>query len=201
MYAMDVSNNNYSDAFLKLVGRLNDKLEGVSKPIEMVVAGGSAVHYYTQLRCTSDIDAVYSHKLILPNDHIPYLDDDGVIRQLYFDANYNDTFSLMHEDFMIDAVLGNSEFSQFKNVVVKFLSPTDLAVSKLSRLYGNDLEDILALVNARLTNADQVNQRANEAMGAYVGNLDNVKFNLDLVCKKIKEIETSNERTKESRIK
>ncbi len=68
-------------------------------PIQMFVAGGVAVHYYTGVRPTRDVDAVFSHKLLLPADlDVNYLDAIGTPRLLYFDRQYNDTFGLLHED-------------------------------------------------------------------------------------------------------
>lgn len=35
-------------------------------PISMYIAGGLAVHYYSRARYTFDIDASFSHRLLLP---------------------------------------------------------------------------------------------------------------------------------------
>ncbi len=72
-----------------------------------------------------------------------------------------------------------------RKVLVYFLSPVDLAVSKLSRYEVVDQEDIRALAAAGLVTADVVRTRAEEALGAYVGNLARIKNSIKLACKLI----------------
>jgi hypothetical protein len=94
----------FLDAFRTMVGRIeasirasgNRKLE---LPVRMYLAGGVASHFYTARRITDDVDATFSHRMLLPEDlEISYRDTDGKARLLYFDRQYNDTFGLLHED-------------------------------------------------------------------------------------------------------
>src|SRR5271163_2947958 len=98
----------YVDAFRKLAARIADTLHNVAAadlPIKMFVAGGAALHFFTGERVSRDIDAVFSHRIALPEDlEISYSDADGAARLLYFDRQYNDTLALMHEEAHADSV-------------------------------------------------------------------------------------------------
>jgi hypothetical protein len=76
---------------------LGERPEGA--PVRMFVAGGTAVHFYTGARPTQHVDAVFSHRLLLPDDlDVVYVDEAGQTRLVYFDRQYNDSFGLLHED-------------------------------------------------------------------------------------------------------
>src|SRR5688572_25933451 len=139
----------YVDAFRELAKRIAVSLGTVSRrvlPIKMYVAGGAAVHPYTGARVSKDVDAVFSHRIALPDDlEVAYRDADGSARILFFDRNYNDTFALMHGDAQDDS--RPLELADIGPDVldVRLLSPTDLAVSKLARFSEQDREDIVTL--------------------------------------------------------
>jgi hypothetical protein len=161
-----------------------------SSPIRMFVAGGVAVHYYTGVRPTRDVDAVFSHKMLLPADlDVNYLDANGTPRLLYFDRQYNDTFGLLHEDANDDSVSICLPGVDAKKLDVRLLSPLDVAVSKLARFENHDRTDILALAEAGLITGRQLRRRAEEALAAYVGNVAGVRVSLDLACKLIADVE------------
>jgi hypothetical protein len=130
-------------------------------PIDVYLAGGMAVHLYTGARVTTDIDAEFSRRIVIPADlaveaHL----EDGSSRLVYLDGNYNSTFGLMHEDYTKDAVavdLGLSKFS------LRVLAPVDLVVSKIARLADNDKEDIAGLACRGLVTPQAIEQRAREA--------------------------------------
>ena len=70
----------------------------------------------------------------------------------------------------------------------RVVESVDLAVSKLGRLAGHDLEDIKALAGMGLISAEGVRERAEFALAAYVGNTDRAKTNIDIAVKTIKSI-------------
>lgn len=91
----------FLEAFTTMVKRIEDSIHAPPKtgPVRMFIAGGAAVHFYTAARVTSDVDATFSHRLLLPQDlEVVWRDKQGIGRVLYFDRQYNDTFGLMHED-------------------------------------------------------------------------------------------------------
>ncbi|GLC94732.1 hypothetical protein Tamer19_41400 [Cupriavidus sp. TA19] len=145
-------------------------------PLTVYLAGGMAVHLYTANRVTTDVDAEFAGRLILPQDVlVDVVLEDGTPRVIYLDTNYNPTFALLHEDYQDDSIPVDLGLEQFQ---VRVLSPTDLAVSKIARLADNDREDIRALVAAGLTSAAEIEDRATQALGGYVGGMAMLKANL-----------------------
>lgn len=163
--------NGLRDLFKELEERLS-----LSRPLTVYLAGGMAVHLYTANRVTTDVDAEFSGRIIIPNDLMVEIKlEDGSPQVIYLDTNYNSTFALMHEDYQDDAIpvdLG------LEHIQVRVLSPVDLAVSKIARLADNDREDIQELVRLGLTTADEIEQRANSAMAGYIGGLSLLQANL-----------------------
>src|SRR5271169_3013623 len=117
----------YIDAFRKLAARIAATLDNVPAeelPIKMFVAGGAALHFYTGERVSRDIDAHFSHRVALPEDlEISYKDADGAARLLYFDRQYNDTHSLMHEDAQADSLPLSLEGINAQVLDVRLLAP------------------------------------------------------------------------------
>jgi hypothetical protein len=181
-------------AFSEIAERIARSLslpEG-APPIRMFVAGGVAVHYYTGVRPTRDVDAVFSHKVLLPADlDVNYLDGTGTPRLLYFDRQYNDSFGLLHEGANDDSVSIRLNGVDTRKLDVRLLSPLDVAVSKLARFEEHDRTDILALAQAGLITERQLRRRAEEALAAYVGNVAGVRLSLDLACKLVADAAAS----------
>ena len=61
---------------------------------------------------------------------------------------------------------------------VRVLAPVDLAVSKISRFQDHDREDIAALVRCGLVTADEIDERARDALTGYVGAPGTVSRNI-----------------------
>jgi hypothetical protein len=157
----------------EIIHRISATLPTLKEPIKMYLAGGMAVNFYTGYRPTVDIDASFSHRLLLPKSEdlvVSYQDTDGKLKMLYFDMNFNFSFALMHPDFEKDAygVKGN-EFDDSK-IDLHILSPVDLALSKVARFEENDKEDITELARENLIEAKSLEERAIEALDYYVGN-------------------------------
>lgn len=154
---------------------LEARLE-LDRPLTVFLAGGMAVHLYTAKRVTTDIDAEFSARVVVPADLFVQVElPDGSTEDLYFDSNFSTTLGLMHENYQQDSVpidLG------LQHINVRALSPVDLAVSKISRLADPDKEDIRDLVLGGLTNADEIQARAEEALSYYVGNTSSLRLNI-----------------------
>src|SRR5690242_15380102 len=90
----------YVEAFTSLVRRLvRSARVNPKEPIDIFIAGGAAMHFYTGARMTDDVDAVFSKKLLVPADlAVIYRDSEGKARSVFFDANYNESFALLHQD-------------------------------------------------------------------------------------------------------
>lgn len=159
----------------ELLRQLEDRL-ALSRPVNVYLAGGMAVHLYTADRVTTNVDAEFGERVFVPSDLMVEVTlEDGRSQLVYFDTNYNPTFALMHEDYLDDAVPVDMGLDWMR---VHVLSPVDLAVSKIARLADNDKEDIKALVRLGLTNADDIEQRATSALSGFVGGQAMLKLNL-----------------------
>ncbi|RPI47097.1 MAG: hypothetical protein EHM59_05520 [Betaproteobacteria bacterium] len=181
----------YLDAFRTIAGRIADALADVPKrslPVAMYVAGGAALHFYTGARISEDIDAVFSRRVVLPEDlDVAYRDADGRARLLYFDRQYNDTYGLLHESAHDDAVSLALEGVDSRVLDVRLLTPIDLAVSKIARLSDQDREDIAALARAGLVKPGVLRRRAEEALGGYVGDVARVRTSIDIACRIVED--------------
>lgn len=170
-----------SKGLAELIKELEKRIN-LHQPIKMWIAGGMAIHLYTAARVTTDVDAEFSKRILLPNDLVVETKDGDM---LYLDPNYNSSFALLHEDYQQDAVsvpIG----TDFVHVYV--LSPVDLIVSKIARLSGPDKSDIAAVIAKFGIAADEIERRAEEAMGRYVGNADYLRMNLREVLQLAKEL-------------
>jgi len=183
----------YVEAFRQIVVRITAALKGVPEsalPIKMYVAGGAALHFYTGERVSRDVDAVFSRRIALPDDlEIAYRDADGAARLLYFDRQYNDTLSLMHEDAHEDSIPLSLEGIDAGVLDVRLLAPLDLAVSKLSRFSERDRSDIASLARHQHIGSAALRERAQQALRGYVGATDRVNGSIELACRIISDAE------------
>lgn len=169
------TDTNQARAFKDLFLQLEERLQ-LTRPVKVYLAGGMAVHLYTAVRTTMDVDAEFDARILVPSDVIvDVLQDDGTTQPMYIDTNYNSTFALMHPDYQQDA-----EFVDFglPNFRVHVLQPVDLAVSKIARFQDVDREDIRALVMHGLTTADEIEHRAAQAMAYFVGGQKMLAYNI-----------------------
>jgi hypothetical protein len=184
----------YVEAFRQIASRIAVALEQVPEgalPIKMYVAGGAALHFYTGERVSRDIDAVFSRRIALPDDlDIAYRDADGAARLLYFDRQYNDTLSLMHEDAHEDSVPLSLENIDAQVLDVRLLTPLDLAVSKISRFSERDRSDIASLVRHQGISSTALRRRAREALAGYVGSVDRIKGSIELACRIVEDAQS-----------
>lgn len=160
----------------QLITDLQDRTH-LREPIRMYIAGGMAFHLYTAARVTTDVDAEFSKRIILPSNLLVETSDGNM---LYLDTNYNSSFALMHEDYLSDAIrtpLGTDLIEVF------VLSPVDLILSKIARFSGPDVSDIAEMIRMYGITASVIKERAEQALGGYVGNTDYLRMNLRDVLK------------------
>ena len=161
--------------------------DGKHLPVRMYLAGGAAMHFYTGSRSTEDIDAVFSTRVLLPeNLEVYYVNARGEPRLLYFDRQYNDTLGLLHENAHQDSIPLSMPGVDERVLEVRALSPVDLAVSKVGRFEDHDRDDIATLAHHGLITERAVRRRAEEALSYYVGNTERVRTSLELACKLIR---------------
>jgi hypothetical protein len=184
-------------AYPELAGALSEMLDRIDEilrgggyegePVKMFLAGGMAVNYWCGSRYTEDVDASFSKRMLLPYDDlvINYTRSDGTKTFIYFDANYNTSFALMHEDFEVDSLEWEGIGNERRLVHLYVLNPLDLAVSKISRFADSDREDIRMLASCGLLTAAAVKSRAEAALACYVGNVPCVRTSIDLTVKDV----------------
>jgi len=193
----------YVDAFAEIAARIASKLASVPKrllPIRMYVAGGAALHFYTGERVSEDIDAVFSRRVALPeNLEVAYRDADGAARLLYFDRQYNDSFSLLHEDAHDDSILLTLDRLDRSVLEVHLLTPLDLAVSKIARLSDQDRDDIAALARHGLITAAALRKRAEQSMAGYVGDLERLRNSVEIAARIVQDASPNKPGTRRSR--
>lgn len=182
------------------ITELADKIDAVLKknnyagpPINMFVAGGMAVNYWCGSRYTEDVDATFSyHKLALPFNELTvhYTSQSGNDSFIYLDPNYNDTFSLMHENYQDDCVEWEGVGNEKRIIKVHVLNPVDLALSKLARFEVQDREDIKTLASENLINIDTLKARFDYAFIGWIGNQDSIRTSFRLACRDIEKIQS-----------
>lgn len=180
------ANPEFVAAFAELARRIAASLAGATRaamPVRMFVAGGAAMHMYTGARVSRDIDAAFSHRIVLPPDlQVFYRGPDGAAQTLYFDYQYNDSLGLMHEDAYEDSMGLDLPGIDPARLEVRLLAPVDLALSKVSRFADVDRADIEELARSGLIDADALHRRGTEALGGYIGDLGRVRGALDSAC-------------------
>jgi hypothetical protein len=184
----------YVDAFLEIARRISASLNRLPKkvlPVQMYVAGGAALHFYTGERVTQDIDATFSRRIALPDNlEVSYRGADGAAQLLYLDRQYNDTLALIHEDAFRDAAPLELPGLEPEVLEVRLLTPTDLAVSKIGRLSSQDRDDIAALARRGLVQAAALRTRAEQAVGNVVGDTARLRGNIVTACRIVADVET-----------
>jgi hypothetical protein len=175
-----VTNSDLVAGLQELLNQLEKRTE-LREPIKMFIAGGMATHLYTQDRVTTDVDAEFSKRILLPRDLVVETKAGNL---LYLDPTYNSTFALMHERYLDDVIrtpLGT------EHIEVYVLSPVDLIVSKIARYNGPDPQDIESLITRFGITAEEIEKRAEEALVGYVGNVDHLRMNLRDVLDKARK--------------
>ena len=84
------ANPEYLKAFSTIMSRIEHALgaKRAAMPVTACVAGGAALHFYTGVRVSKDIDAKLMARVLLdPSDlQVAYRDADRHARLLYFDT-------------------------------------------------------------------------------------------------------------------
>ncbi len=162
------------------------------KPVQMYLAGGLAVNYYCGTRYTGDIDASFSHRILLQDDQLvlEYRKRDGSSALLYFDRNYNASLALLHEDFETDSLEWEGIGNERRLVHLRVLAPLDVAVSKVARFSTQDRQDIRDLARVAGFGIEALRKRTGEALLNFIGNHTPIRTSLDLLERDLQELET-----------
>ncbi|MCR1347335.1 hypothetical protein NRY68_16415 [Acidithiobacillus ferrooxidans] len=144
--------------------------------IRLIMTGGAAMSLYSQTRTSADVDAIFSHQIILPEVLVSYRDEYGKMCKLSWDRNYSPSIGLMHPEAEQDAIfVARSPDGKFDILV---LTAIDLATSKIGRYADNDQRDIQELFQDGFITPEDLERRAADSMGYYVGNIRQVHHNM-----------------------
>ncbi|MHB1645376.1 MAG: hypothetical protein EVG15_04015 [Candidatus Acididesulfobacter diazotrophicus] len=175
-------------ATTQLAERIGETLPERMKddPLRIILTGGVAASLYKDLRTSRDVDAIFSHRVLLPQDTvISYIDLKGTPQVLSWDSQYHPSIGLLHPDAENDAIL--IALLADEKIKLMVLTPTDLAVTKIGRFLENDRNDIIGLAKEGLLDAETVKNRAEEALSYYVGDTRFIKYNINDAVEYIQE--------------
>lgn len=126
------------------------------------LAGGAAVHFYTNARRSDDIDAIMEPiKPAIPDHLGTTWDNNGVVESVSFDTTYHPYFGLLAEDYM-DRAVHIKEVGG--NLSLYVLHPIDLVITKVLRYSDADAEDIEHLVQHKEFNVNVFKKLAQESL-------------------------------------
>lgn len=178
------------DAVRELIAIQEQILASAPNPVDLIIAGGAAVHYWTRGRTSTDIDGEFSKKLVITDEHFLYKDEKGETQALYFDRNFSPSLATMHDGYGERAVRV-SEWEAGQNIRVFVLAPVDLAISKLGRFQAHDRQDIKSLAAFGLLDIEQFKILAGEAIDYYVGSKGPLPYNLEQAIRDIEAADPS----------
>lgn len=174
---LDLPTTNFEHAVIKILEYIDNNIipENFNSNIDAFIVGGAAVHIYTKYRVSTDLDAVFSHKLLIPKSPVVFFDNNGSRQALRLDTNYTEVLALMHPDWRSDSIFAN----KVGRIIAKVISPVDLAVSKVSRFADNDKEDIKQLSINSLIDYSFFEKRCKESLEYYVGSPSFINYNIN----------------------
>lgn len=155
------------------------------EPIAMYLAGGLAVNYYCGTRFTTDVDASFSRRVALNYRDLVvdfrrrWQGQPNLLRHVLFSDARPDARGLR----------GRCDRMDWYRQRASACQPVDIAVSKLGRFEGHDLEDILALAARSYFTLDQFRERAEVAASYFVGEVRRLRTTIEIVCRHIAELD------------
>ena len=146
------------------LSELSRRLGPLIEPLHEWLAGGFAVHYYTQQRTSRDVDIKWSHRILLPPDmqvfEITVPGSAGGKQVVAMDGNFNDVKGSLPPDWS----KRSHEVQRIGSMVLHVIDPVDLAVSKVARFSEGDREDIRAIARLGLVDPEAFARRGKEAL-------------------------------------
>ena len=173
----------------KLIERIGVYLpEVMPEPLSIILAGGAALSFYCPYRTSHDVDAIFSRRILLPEDiAVAFVDAQDQNRLLDFDRQYHPSLGLEPEGYEDRALLVNEVAGGRIRLLV--VEPNDLAVMKIGRYWEHDRADVRALATEGLLDADIVARRAQSGLSYYIGDIRSVEINIRDAVKVIRSLQ------------
>jgi hypothetical protein len=166
---------NFKKAADEIFNKISDVIPAdFDATVRAIITGDSAAYYHIGGRIPHRLDVEFSHNIILPDDLTVIYKDAGIERELIL-SRVKISLELIHDDYARYAILVSSHHPHLHIYV---LSPIDLAVSKLGRFSDADQSDIKLLAEKGLYKASELEERANEALACYFGDIHRVNQNI-----------------------
>ncbi|WP_339722414.1 DUF6036 family nucleotidyltransferase [uncultured Paraglaciecola sp.] len=179
-----------ASAIFELFEKFNEKLvihlneSQTHGAIKAFIFGGCAIHLFTNVRGSDDVDIEISsakkldtHSLILEVDDVYYTDPLEGDKVLSLDDTFNVGLPTLHPDYkerVIPLSTGNTVLH------VYLVSAIDIAISKLERCQADDVTDIVALYKKGYFTLEEFEELAVEASG-YSINPEKLRLNISHV--------------------
>lgn len=187
-YLRQLASTPFMEAVRALFDREAAKFETPPARVGVYLAGGAGVHFWTRRRVSGDVDAEFTQRYLPGDEMLVFKDVAGEERGVYIDRQYNPMFALMHEDYRDRAVPAGPALGGAPVFDIRVLAPVDLAISKLARWSPTDQEDVSALAEAGLLDADELEVRAREALVSAIGmNPRMVEINLNEALDRVRQ--------------
>ena len=162
--------DNYTAAVLEMFEIIsehnNDQYPG--KVAAIYLTGGAAVHFYSNVRVSDDVDVIMEpYRPAIPADlEVVWHNEDGEVRALSFDYQYNPTLGLLEENYQHRA---HPWKSIGDNINLYVLHPIDLVITKLVRYSAADEKDIEMLIRQPAFDIETFIELATYALRTSVG--------------------------------
>lgn len=179
------------ELFADLVQSIKNKHKNLGAgSIKAYIFGGCAVHIYTNARGSNDLDAEINaarklniSSIILELDPVYFTDPEVGESTLDWDSNFSVGLPSLGPDYKENAIpLQSGE----KILHIYLVSAVDIAVSKLSRLATDDLNDIVALFKARRFTLEDFKRVAQSAVD-YSATPDSLQSNMNFAINTLEE--------------
>lgn len=138
----------------------------LKKKVTLVAAGGTAMTLYDLKEATKDVDFCAQTREDWASVHSAAKKVKSGFRLDLFREGHIYILQLP-DDYMTKS---RPLKAQFKNLVVKLLSPIDIILTKTSRLNERDIEDIRALVSKKRVDKRKLIERYELVKSTYAGN-------------------------------
>ena len=160
---------NFTNAIYEIIRKVDEhnKALNLAEKVVLYLAGGAAVHFYTNMRVSDDVDVIMEPFRPAIPEYLEaiWTDENDEKKTLVFDYNYNPTLGLLQEDFDYRA----QKIKTIGNIDIHVLHPIDLVITKIARFAANDEQDIEALVKVKAFNINEFERLATDAINVTPG--------------------------------
>lgn len=154
----------FTEAIFEIIEAIDkhNKEMNLKEEATFYLAGGAAVHFYTKMRVSDDVDIIMEpYRPAIPEYlEAMWRDENDELKSLSFDYNYHPNFGLLHDEYEVRS----TPVKTVGNIQVNVLHPIDLVITKVVRFAANDEKDIEELIKLDGFDIDEFEELANDAL-------------------------------------